>query len=152
MNTQKLIELENNLLDYISNGIANGQESASSLVKAYRDLLDVVSVRKSLPFPEDSTKSSEVLDASNSSSGDGQWKLFGSTTPNNQQWVNGGSIINAGSMESTVCISDLLIRLMDERIPNVFTRHIIRVIDGGGTGGLVSQYIITKLPANAEIP
>lgn len=115
MNTQKLIEVENNLLNYITGEMEVGQESASVLIKAYRDLLDVVSIRQYISFPEDKALSKEI----------------------------------------SICTSDLVRSFQDvtsKVILEECVEYKVNVIDGGGTGKVVSQYIITKLPANAETP
>lgn len=152
MNIQKLIELEENLLNYIQGEMEVGESTSNSIVDSYRKLLDVVSIRQRLSFPDDSLKSPEVMDASNSSSGDGKWKMISVNGLGVRSWSNGEKIINCGDVQKTCCTSDPFMKVLNEHIPTDFTRHIIRVIDGGGAGELVSQYIITKLPVNAEIP
>lgn len=115
MNTQKLIELEESLLNYIQGEIEVGQSTSSSIVDAYRKLIDVVSIRESLSFPEYAAISKEI----------------------------------------SICTSDLVRSFQDVTSKIILEEGVeykVNVIDGGGTGELVSQYIITKLPANAEIP
>lgn len=143
MNTQELTDLEDAILKLIQD-----DDDAERMLKNYSSLLDAIHMRQLIGVSlEDKNSSSGSSDLS-----DGRWRMTSSHGKSAQTWTNGEKIINCINVETVWCNSDAVIRMLDERLQDEFTRHIIHVVDGVETGKFVSQYVIQKLPLNADIP